>query len=105
MTFDMRPDGRLTSFMRALGERLLNQEVDRRRLVRRCALAALLLVMSVYADVIFFGASVSVANLHNVTAEPAPQRVRLFPERPGRQPPAGRGGAARRLAGPPRRAL
>ena len=85
MTFDMRFDGRFTSLTRALEDWLLNQEVDRRRLVRRCAFAALLLVASVYPDVIFYGASVSSANLHNVTAEPAPKRVQLFPERPGRR--------------------
>jgi Bacterial membrane protein YfhO len=84
--FAMRSGGRLMSLLRALAERLLYQEVDRRRLIRRCALAALLLVVGVYADVIFCGASISVANIQNVTAEPAPNRVRLFPERPGRQP-------------------
>lgn len=97
MTFDMRPDSRFTSVTRALEDWLLNQEADRRRLVRRCALAALLLVVSVYADVIFYGASVSGANVHNVTAEPVPKPVELFPERPGRRPLHGyydSGGAA-----------
>src|SRR5689334_18317052 len=75
----------LSASMRPLEDWLLNQEVDRRRLILRCALAALLLIVSVYADVIFLGASVSHANLHNLTAEPAPTRVQLFPERPGRR--------------------
>lgn len=83
--------------MRAIEDWLLHQEVDRRRLVRRCAFAALLLVVSAYADVIFFRASVSLANLVNVTAEPVTHPVQIVPERPGRRPHHGYsdiGGAA-----------
>ena len=68
-----------------LEEVFLHQEVDRRRLIRRCAIAALLLVVAVYADVIFRGASVSAANYLNVTVEPFRDRVQLYPERPGRE--------------------
>lgn len=68
-----------------LEELFLHQEVDRRRLIRRCAIAALLLVVAVYADVIFRGASVSAANYLNVTVEPFRDRVQLYPERPGRE--------------------
>lgn len=85
MTFDMRADRGLKASMRWLEDWLLNQEVDRRRLIRRCALAAFLLVVSVYADVIFLGASVSNANLHNLTAGPVAAPVQLLPERPGRR--------------------
>lgn len=85
MTFGMRFHREFSASTRLLEDWLLNQEVDRRRLIRRCAVAAFLLVVSVYADVIFLGASVSHANLHNVTAEPLPTRVQLFPERPGRR--------------------
>src|SRR5262245_8106200 len=85
MTFGMRLHRGFSASIRPLEDLLLNQEVDRRRLIRRCAVAALLLVVSVYTDVIFFGASVSHANLHNLTAEPVPTRVQLFPERPGRR--------------------
>lgn len=68
-----------------LEEIFLHQEVDRRRLIRRCAIAALLLVVAVYADVIFRGASVSAVNYLNVTVEPIRHRVQLYPERPGRE--------------------
>jgi hypothetical protein len=68
-----------------LEEVFLHQEVDRRRLIRRCAVAALLLVVAVYADVIFRGASVSAANYLNVTVEPFRDRVQLYPERSGRE--------------------
>ena len=71
--------------MRRVEDWLLNQEVDRRRLIRRCALAAFLLVVSVHADVVFLGASVSNANIHNVTAEPVATPVQMLPERPGRR--------------------
>lgn len=68
-----------------LEEVFLHQEVDRRRLTRRCAVAALLLVVAVYADVIFRGASVSAANYLNITVEPFRDRVQLYPERAGRE--------------------
>jgi len=68
-----------------LAEVLLHQEVDRRRLTRRCGVAALLLVVAVYADVIFGGASVSAVNFLNITVEPRPHRVQIYPERPGRE--------------------
>ena len=85
MTFDMRSDRGFTASMRRVEDWLLNQEVDRRRLIRRCALAAFLLVVSVHADVVFLGASVSNANIHNVTAEPVATPVQMLPERPGRR--------------------
>src|SRR5262245_2744702 len=76
---------RLGSLRDRLAEILLQQEVERRRLIRRCAVAALLLIVAVYADVIFRGASVSAANYVNVTVEPFRHRVQLYPERPGRE--------------------
>lgn len=85
MTFDMRLHRGFSASTRLFDDWLLNQEVDRRQLVRRCAIAALLLIVTVYADVIFLGASVSHANLHNLTAEPAAARVQMLPERPGRR--------------------
>lgn len=55
------------------------------RALRRCALAALLVVASVFPDVIFLGASLSLANFVNVTVEPLPSKVRLIRERSGRE--------------------
>lgn len=63
----------------------LRQDVDRRRLTKRCAGAALLLVVAVYADVIFGGASVSAVNFLNITVEPRPHQVQIYPERKGRE--------------------
>lgn len=51
----------------------------------RCLLAALILTASVYADVIFDGASLSTANVLNATLAPIPDRTPLFPERDGRE--------------------
>ena len=76
---------RLGPWRDRLEEVFLHQEPDRRRLIRRCAVAALLLVVAVYADVIFRGASVSGANYLNVTVEPFRNRVQLYPERTGRE--------------------
>ncbi len=53
--------------------------------VRRCALAALLLVAGAFPDVIFFDASVSLVNWVNITIEPRASKVQVFPERNGRQ--------------------
>lgn len=64
---------------------LLSCEVDKPRQIRRCALAAFLLVAACYADVIFLRASVSTANLLNVTMGPRGERVQLYPERAGRE--------------------
>lgn len=82
---DMLSWRRLGSLRDRLEEIFLHQEPDRRRLIRRCAVAALLLVVAVYADVIFRGASVSAVNYLNVTVEPIRDRVQLYPERPGRE--------------------
>ena len=55
------------------------------RIVRRCALAALLIVASVFPDVILRGASLSLANWVNVTIEPLTRTVKFFPSSKGRQ--------------------
>ncbi len=47
--------------------------------------AAFALTASVYPDVIFDGASLSTANILNVTLGPVRHRVQLFPERDGRE--------------------
>ena len=54
-------------------------------LVRRCALAALLIVASAFPDVILRGASLSLANWVNVTIEPLTSTVKFFPSSKGRQ--------------------
>ncbi len=51
----------------------------------RCLLSALILTASVYADVIFDGASLSTANVLNATLGPIRDRTPLFPEREGRE--------------------
>jgi hypothetical protein len=47
---------------------------------------ALLLVIAVYPDVIFFRASLSLSNFYNFSIEPAVRKVQILPERKGRQP-------------------
>ena len=84
-TFHMLNQHRIGLLRDRLEKALLDQEVDRKRLIRRCAVAALLLVTTVYADVIFAGASVSAVNFLNITVEPRPHRVQVSPERPGRE--------------------
>lgn len=83
--------------MRALEKLFIHQEPSWRSHVKRNALAALVLLISAFADVIFLGASLSLANLHNVTVEPRPERVQLFPDWRNRRPDLGyfdSGGAA-----------
>src|SRR6185503_20701998 len=63
----MRHRRRLGRFRDRLDEFFFRQDVDQPRLIRRCAIAALLLITIVYADVIFLGASVSAVNFLNIT--------------------------------------
>src|SRR6266404_429485 len=56
-----------------------------RRLLWRCALAAICLILCVYPDVIFLKASLSTASLVNVTVDDGHERVQLVPEREGRE--------------------
>lgn len=76
---------RFASLKLRLEEIFLHHEVDDRQTIKRCAIAALLLLIAVYPDVIFRGASVSAANFVNVTVEPRPERVQIYPERRGRE--------------------
>jgi hypothetical protein len=50
----------------------------------RCLIAALILTVSVYPDVIFSNASLSTANVLNVTLSQFGKRAPIFPEREGR---------------------
>ncbi len=61
----------------------LHQETDDRRLMWRCAIAAVIMLVSAYPDVIFRGASLSIVNFLNITFEPAPVKVQILPERRG----------------------
>ncbi len=68
-----------------LAQVLLGQEVNRHRLLIRCAVMAAILVVGMYPDVIFFGASLSTVNIANITGEPAGKKISIFPEPAGRQ--------------------
>lgn len=76
---------RLSPLRSRLKDLLFDQHAERKTLIRRCAIAAFLLLVTVYADVVFLRASVSSANAINLTIAPAPRRVQLYPERPGRE--------------------
>jgi hypothetical protein len=78
-------DGWSGSWWSGLQQILLVPAVDTRRVVVRCALAALILLVAAYPDVIFRRASVSLANYMNVTIQPAREKVQIFPERDGRE--------------------
>jgi Bacterial membrane protein YfhO len=51
------------------------------KLLGRCALAAIFLILSAFPDVIFLKASLSNTNLVNMTADDGQRKVQLFPER------------------------
>jgi hypothetical protein len=73
----VRPEGLRTLFSSA--------EPTSAWCIVRCIVAALVLTASVYPDVIFCGASLSTANVVNVTLGPARHSVQFFPEREGRE--------------------
>lgn len=85
------------AWMCSLERLFIHQEPNWRSHVKRNSIAALVLLISVFADVIFFNASLSLANLHNVTVEPRPEKVQLFPDLRSRRADRGyfdSGGAA-----------
>ena len=73
------------AFAQGLAKRTFGNPSADRMLLRRCALAALLLVLCVFPDVVFMHASLSNASLVNVTSDDGYRKVQLFPERRGRE--------------------
>jgi Bacterial membrane protein YfhO len=73
-------------FVKRLAKRPFEDHQTDRRMLWRCALAAVLLILCVFPDVIFLRASLSNASLVNVTLDDGHKKVQLFPEREGRQP-------------------
>ena len=77
---------RLRLFVGRVADFLLSRDgATRRQIYVRCAVAALLLVVSVYPDVIFARASLSAANLVNAVQGTPGNRVSIFPALPGRE--------------------
>lgn len=58
-------------------------DLDNRKHLGLCALAAIWLIVCAFPDVIFFKASLSNSNVINITYDQQ-KKVRLFPEHPGR---------------------
>jgi hypothetical protein len=73
------------AYAHRLARRTFGNPSTDRALYWRCALAAFLLVLCVFPDVIFMRASLSNASLVNVTADDGHHKVQLFPERRGRE--------------------
>jgi hypothetical protein len=72
------------AFFRSFARSRFDDQTDL-RMLGRCALAAICLILCVFPDVIFLKASLSSANIANVTVDDGHKRVQLFPEREGRE--------------------